>query len=94
MVAIEAMAMECPIVISSGGSAEEIVGEESDFGLMIRPDDAFDLQRQLRYLLDNPMERVQMGQRARAHVVRNYDRRARLQKTLELYESAMRYRGV
>jgi glycosyltransferase involved in cell wall biosynthesis len=94
LVAIEAMAMECPIVISSGGSAEEIVGEKSDFGLTIRPDDAFDLQRQLRYLLDNPMERVQMGQRARAHVVQNYDRRARLQKTLELYESAMRLRGI
>jgi glycosyltransferase involved in cell wall biosynthesis len=94
LVAIEAMAMECPIVISSGGSAEEIVGEDSGFGLTMRPDDAFDLQRQLRYLLDNPMERVQMGQRAREHVKRNYDRRARLQKTLELYESAMRYRGI
>lgn len=94
LVAIEAMAMECPIVISSGGSAEEIVGEKSDFGLTIRPDDAFDLQRQLRYLLDNPMERVQMGQRARAHVKQNYDRRARLQKTLEIYESAMRFRGI
>jgi len=66
LVAIEAMAMECPIVISSGGSAEEIVGAKSDFGLTIRPDDAFDLQRQLRYMLDNPMERVQMGQRGRA----------------------------
>jgi glycosyltransferase involved in cell wall biosynthesis len=94
LVAIEAMAMECPIVISSGGSAEEIVGEKSDFGLTMRPDDAFDLQRQLRYLLDNPMERVQMGQRARAHVMQNYDRRARLQKTLGLYESALRLRGV
>jgi glycosyltransferase involved in cell wall biosynthesis len=94
LVAIEAMAMECPIVISSGGSAEEIVGDKSDFGLTIHPDDAFDLQRQLRYLLDNPMERVQMGQRARAHVVQNYDRRARLRKTLGLYESSMRFRGI
>lgn len=94
LVAIEAMAMECPIVISSGGSAEEIVGDKSDFGLMVRPDDAFDLQQQLRYLLDNPMERVQMGQRARAHVKENYDRKARLQKTLELYEGALRFRGI
>lgn len=94
LVAIEAMAMECPIVISSGGSAEEIVGDKSDFGLMIRPEDAFDLQRQLRYLLDNPMERVQMGVRSRDHVKRNYDRRARLRKTLALYESVLRYRGM
>lgn len=94
LVAIEAMAMECPIVISSGGSAQEIVGEEEDFGLTIRPDDAFDLQRQLRHLLDNPMERMQMGQRAREHVKRNYDRRHRLQRTLEVYEGALRYRGL
>jgi glycosyltransferase involved in cell wall biosynthesis len=94
LVAIEAMAMECPIVISSGGSASEIVGENEDYGLTMRPDDAFDLQQQLRYLLDNPMERVQMGQRAREHVQLNYDRRSRLQKTLELYESAMRFRGI
>jgi glycosyltransferase involved in cell wall biosynthesis len=94
LVAIEAMAMECPIIISSGGSAEEIVGDKSDFGLTVRPDDAFDLQQQLRYLLDNPMERVQMGVRARAHVKTNYDRKARLRKTLELYEGALRLRGV
>jgi glycosyltransferase involved in cell wall biosynthesis len=93
LVAIEAMAMECPIVISSGGSAEEIVGETSAFGLTVRPDDAFDLQGQLRYLLDNPMERIQMGQRARAHVKANYDRKARLFRTLEIYESALRLRG-
>jgi glycosyltransferase involved in cell wall biosynthesis len=94
LVAIEAMAMECPIVLSSGGSADEIVGENERFGLTIRPDDAFDLQRQIRYLLDHPVERVQMGQRAREHVRRNYDRKDRLQKTLALYENAMRRRGI
>ncbi|HTL12005.1 MAG TPA: glycosyltransferase family 4 protein [Bdellovibrionota bacterium] len=89
LVAIEAMAMECPIVISRGGSADEIVGEQ-EFGLLVRPEDAFDLQRQLRYLLDNPMERVRMGQAAREHVSHNYDRRVRLQRTLSLYERFLR----
>ena len=91
LVAIEAMAMECPIVISSGGSAAEIVGQE-EFGLLIRPQDAFDLQRQIRHMLDNPMERVQMGQRARDHVKRCYDRRLRLLKTLEVYDRCLRLR--
>jgi glycosyltransferase involved in cell wall biosynthesis len=93
LVAIEAMAMECPIIISSGGSAAEIVGQE-EFGLLMRPDDAFDLQRQLRFMLDNPMERIQMGQRAREHVKKHYDRRVRLHRTLELYERALRRRGI
>jgi glycosyltransferase involved in cell wall biosynthesis len=92
LVAIEAMAMECPILISSGGSAEEIVGEE-EFGLTVRPNDAFDLQRQLRFLIDHPIERVEMGQRGRLHVKTNYDRRIRIQRTLNLYDRVLRARG-
>ena len=93
LVAIEAMAMECPIVISSGGSAEEIVGVNHEYGLTVRPNDAFDLQKRIRHLLDNPMDRIQMGQRAREHVKKNYDRRFRIQRTLELYERALKRRG-
>ena len=93
LVAIEAMAMETPIIISKGGSSTEIVGED-EFGLTMRPDDAFDLQRQLRYLLDRPDERKEMGRRARDHVKTNYDRSVRIQKTLSLYERVLRSRGL
>jgi glycosyltransferase involved in cell wall biosynthesis len=92
LVAIEAMAMECPVIISRGGSAEEIVGGREEFGLLTRPDDAFDLQRQIRILLDNPQERVEMGRRARAHVKFHYDRRKRVINTLNLYQRALRRR--
>ncbi len=89
LVAIEAMAVECPIVISSGGSASEIVGPDQEFGVLVRPHDAFDLQQKLRFLLDNPLERVQMGQRAREHVRLNYDRRQRVVRTLKIYDRAL-----
>jgi glycosyltransferase involved in cell wall biosynthesis len=106
LVAIEAMAMSCPVVISQGGSAEEIVGtggalmraaDQSGatshrLGLIMRPDDAFDLQQKLKYLLDHPSERVEMGKRAREHVLENYDRKLRLRRTLEIYERALRRR--
>lgn len=92
LVAIEAMAMECPIIISNSGSAEEIVGH-NEFGLTVRPDDAFDLQKQLRFVLDRPMLRVQMGEKARQHVMKHYDRRRRILKTLELYEKSLRRRA-
>ena len=85
LVAIEAMAMECPIVISTGGSAREIVGNE-DFGLLTRADDAFDLQHKLRTLIEDEKTRGAMGMRARAHVKSKYDRRLRLAKTLALYQ--------
>ncbi|MBC7386467.1 MAG: glycosyltransferase family 4 protein [Cryobacterium sp.] len=93
LVAIEAMAMECPIIISSGGSAREIVGRE-EFGLLTRPDDAFDLQQKLRELIEDEGARVRMGQDARAHVKSKYDRRLRLQKTLQLYAEAYEKRGT
>jgi glycosyltransferase involved in cell wall biosynthesis len=93
LVAIEAMAMETPIIISWGGSSYEIVGEQ-EYGFTMRPDDAFDLQRRLRYLIDHPTERSAMGKRAREHVANNYDRKQRIQKTLALYERALRARGI
>lgn len=93
LVAIEAMAMETPIVISSGGSADEIVGSE-EFGLTVKPDDPYDLQQKLRRLLDSPMERVQMGQRAREHVRKHYDRKVRVEKNLDLYAQALLSRGL
>ena len=92
LVAIEAMAMELPVIISRGGSAEEIVGEREEFGLLTRPDDAFDLQRQIRILLDSPRERVEMGRRARNHVKFHYDGRKRVINTLNLYQRALRRR--
>ena len=93
LVAIEAMAMERPVVISRGGSSEEIVGNQ-EFGITMRPDDAFDLQRKLRTLLDDRELRIEMGRKARKHVMQNYDRTTRLRKTLELYDRTLRRRGV
>ncbi len=91
LVAIEAMAMQCPVLISRGGSAEEIVGNE-DYGLLVRPDDAFDLQRQIRFLLEHPEIRLEMGRKARMHVQTWYDRKKRLVNTLSLYDRVLRRR--
>ena len=93
LVAIEAMAMECPIVISTGGSANEIVGRE-EFGLLVHPENPYDLQRQLRFLIEKPEERQAMGRRARDHVRKNYDRQMRIQVTLEFYERCLRRRSL
>ncbi len=92
LVAIEAMAMERPVVISRGGSSDEIVGRR-EYGLKVRPNDAFDLQLQLRYLLEDAEKRIEMGKRARQHVYNNYDRRLRISKTLKLYDRALTQRG-
>lgn len=93
LVTVEAMAMETPILISRGGSADEVVGKE-EFGMLTRPQDAFDLQRAIRYLLDRPEMRIKMGKSARGHAIRSYDRRDRLNQSLELYERSLRKRAL
>ena len=92
LVAIEAMAMSCPIIISSGGSADDIIGE-NQFGLKTRPGDAFDLQKQIGYLIEHPEARKKMGEHAREFVRKNYDRRERLQNMLRLYEETIARRS-
>lgn len=92
LVAIEAMAMERPIIISSGGSAREIVGKE-EYGLVMRPEDAFDLQKKIRFLLDRPELRAEMGRLARKHVMQQYSNQARFQKTLEIYDQVLQIRN-
>jgi glycosyltransferase involved in cell wall biosynthesis len=94
LVAIEAMAMERPIIMSSGGSAREIFGGDQEFGLIMRPDDAFDLQRKIRLLLDNPDRCLEMGKKARYHVMQQYSAGVRFRKTLEIYAQVLLSRGI
>lgn len=91
LVAIEAMAMQCPVIVSGSGSAEEIVGK-NEFGMTVKPDDAFDLQHKIRRLIEDPALRREMGRRGREHVKAEYDRAARLRQTLEVYERVLRRR--
>ncbi len=91
LVAIEAMAMECPVIISRGGSSEEIIGNE-EYGLSVNPEDAFDLQRQIQFLVDHPEIRSHLGKRGRAHVQAHYNQQVRVAQTLNLYQKALRRR--
>jgi glycosyltransferase involved in cell wall biosynthesis len=93
--AVEAMAMECPILVSRGGGAAGLFGPGDgfeEFGLLVRPSDAFDLSNQLRWLLQRPEQRLAMGSRARALARHRYDRRIRVQTMLEVY-GQLRGRG-
>ncbi|MBU6376669.1 MAG: glycosyltransferase family 4 protein [Bdellovibrionales bacterium] len=91
LVVLEAMAMECPLVLSDTGSFREVVGNQ-DYGLTFRSDDAFNLQRQLRTLVADSELRAKMGRQARLHVVKNYHRSLRLQRTLEIYDRCLKVR--
>ncbi len=94
LVAIEAQAMGKPVIISSGGSSQEIVGVEESMGLTVRPDDAYDLEKKILYLMEHPKEREAMAAKARTHVRTHYDRRVRMANLLEIYEHVLKRRAI
>lgn len=89
--ALEALAMQRPVVLSNVVGAQEIVGK-SEFGLLVRPDDAFDLQQKILNLLDNPSMRLSMGNNGRNHVLKHFDKRIRLLRMLDIYEKCIKRR--
>ncbi|MEW6057117.1 MAG: glycosyltransferase family 4 protein [Bdellovibrionota bacterium] len=89
--ALEALAMERPVVLSNVVGAEDIVGYKQ-FGLLVRPEDAFDLQTKILNLLENPSQRLSMGSNGRLHVLKHFDKRTRFLRTLDLYERCIKRR--
>lgn len=90
LVALEAMAMGRPCVLSRSGSAEELAlasGSE-----LFRPRDAYDLARKLTELKENQERRGRMSESGRAFVAQNHTMQHRLEKTLEIYLRCYRRR--
>jgi glycosyltransferase involved in cell wall biosynthesis len=71
----EISAMERPILLSVEGEARSIV-EASGGGRVLPPEDVDAMVQAIEDLADHPAQRVEMGRRGRAHVVREFDREA------------------
>jgi glycosyltransferase involved in cell wall biosynthesis len=72
MVLMEAMAMQIPCVAPRITGIPELIEDGSE-GLLFTVADVEDLAAKVRRLLESPELRSQIGQRARAKVVRDYD---------------------
>lgn len=90
LVAIEAMAMGVPCILSRGGSAEEMASQSG--AELVRPKDAYDLAQKIIYMRNNPALRAEMAKRGRSFVMENHSKVVRLQKTLEVYARCYRRR--
>jgi glycosyltransferase involved in cell wall biosynthesis len=90
--AIEALAMQRPVVISRVSAAVDIIGNE-EFGLFMRPEDAFDLQQKILYLLENPSIRLSMGANGREYVLKHFDARVRLNRLTNIFFKCIKRRN-
>ena len=92
LLAIKALAMATPIICASGSDSIEWIGN-SQGGLLMRSGDSFDLQRQLRMMLEDPEQLKVMGKRAVQYVRENYDRKTRTDELMETYQRVLKRRA-
>jgi glycosyltransferase involved in cell wall biosynthesis len=70
-VALEAMAMGRPVILSHNPYVEDFV-RDGENGLFVPPNDPGALREKIRYLLDHPAQSERMGARARDWVLQNF----------------------
>ncbi len=83
LVAVEAMAMKCPVIASRHGGLLEIVDEGST-GKLVAPGDADELAAAIRLLCGNSYRRRAMGKAGRARFLEHFSERTYLQSMKNL----------
>ncbi|MGB9920508.1 MAG: glycosyltransferase family 4 protein [Moorellales bacterium] len=89
IVALEAMAAGCPVVVSDTGGLGEIV-RHAETGLKALPGNAFSLANQITYMLQHPDRAREMADRARETVRRLYNWPLVAGLTLQVYREVLR----
>lgn len=69
--AVEAQAMEIPVVATNVGGVPEVVLDE-ETGILVEPGNSEQLAQAILTLIENPALRRQMGELGRRHVLANY----------------------
>jgi glycosyltransferase involved in cell wall biosynthesis len=90
--AVESLAMGTPIICASGPDSSEWIGD-SQAGLLMRSGDSFDLQRNLKTMLEDPTKLKEMGLLAVRYARDHYDRNKRTARLLDIYNRARQLRS-
>lgn len=86
--ALEGMSMAKPVIASNIGGIAEII-KDGETGVLFKPGDAKNLAIHLRTLIGDERYRLQIGERARAHVVRNHSVEVWMRNIIEVYQNAL-----
>jgi len=83
---LEAMAAGAALVAARAGAAEEVV-RDGDTGVLVPPGNADALAEALRPLMADPAKAQEMGARARAQILAEYDADREAARIVEVYRS-------
>jgi len=84
IVALEAMALEKPVIASNTGGFSEIIESGRD-GILFKPRDVSELSQKIIFLLENPDYAKELGRNAKEKVEKIYTWDKIAEKTLEVY---------
>lgn len=90
---LEGMACGCAVIGSRVGGIPDALSD-GQTGRLLPPGDVAALVQAINALLDNPDQRAQMGQQARAHVEQHFSLAHELQATLALYREVLQRSAV
>jgi glycosyltransferase involved in cell wall biosynthesis len=81
---LEAMSMECAVVSTNAGGIRQVIRSGED-GITVEVDEYADLSNVLSNLLNEPENRLNFRNNARARVVNNFSLRKMVRETEQLY---------
>lgn len=85
---VEAYACGLPVIASRLGALPELV-DDGVTGLLVRPADAQDLARAMRWAMENPAEMARMGRNARARYEARFTGEHNHRQLTAIYEAAI-----
>jgi glycosyltransferase involved in cell wall biosynthesis len=89
-VGLEAMACGTPVIGYDTCGIPEMVQHQTT-GLLAKAGDATDLARQISWIIENPLQRRQMGIEARKMMELNHDSGIQASRYIQLYENATQF---
>jgi len=93
VVYIEAMAHGKPVIGCQGEGIEDFVEHEKT-GLLVKPRDVDSIVEALDFILSNPDEAKEIGNRARKFILENYTWEKTAEKTIKVYKEVLNLAGI
>lgn len=87
-VPLEAMAMKVPVIATIVGGLPESI-EDGKTGILVSPMDVDSLSTAIKYLIENPEARKEMGEAGRKRVEERFSIENNVRKTEELYSDIL-----
>lgn len=88
-IALEAMAMELPVVASNVGGVAEAV-QDGETGVLVPPGDVEALARAIKAMISSPERRRHMGAQGRRRVEQLFSLEQSVRKTMDVYREVLR----